>query len=383
MYMSRCQHFVRSFTFRYTILTLLVILAGCAEAVPQDVVEAIESIDRDLMNLRAAELSPDDYTRFAHQWMALKTRVQAEEDLIHWPWEPNDLDIALRRLQEEGIQTVARITDQRKSQRQAAENKLTSVEDRFQILTAQVGAIDSRLVLGQQLVETDLLVKQARAFFEEGQYERSIGASEKAGQLLVSQTAVLSRELGRYADHGRIGRWQQMAKETIEWSRRHHTSAIVVSKADRVLTLYKNGQKVLSYSVRLGFNGIREKRYQGDGATPEGRYRIAGKRGQGQTQFYRALLLDYPNEEDRRRFQSARKTGLIPVSKGIGGQIEIHGVENELMAQTLGCVMLENPQMVYLYDRVEKGTPVTIVGALHEHNSVAQALASLGQQNNI
>jgi hypothetical protein len=351
--------------------------------VPQDVVEAIESIDQNLMDLRAAELSPGDYTRFAHQWMALKTRVQAEEDLIHWPWESNELELALRGLHEEGLQTVARVADQRKALRRTAEHKLTSVEDRFQILTVQVGAIDSRLVLGQQLVETDLLVKQARAFFEEGRFERSIEASDKAGRMLALQTSVLSSELGRYADHGRIGRWQQMAKETIEWSRRHHTNAIVVSKADRVLTLYKNGQKVLSYPVRLGFNGIREKRYQGDGATPEGRYRIAVKRGQGQTQFYRALLLDYPNDEDRRRYQSARKTGLIPASKGIGGQIEIHGVDNELMAQTLGCVMLENSQMVYLYDRVEKGTPVTIVGALHEHNSVAQALASLGQRNNI
>lgn len=365
------------------VLVLWVILAGCAEAVPQDVLEAIESIDRDLMDIRAAELSPDDYARFAHQWMALKTRVQAEEDLIHWPWEPNDLDMALRRLQQDGVETVARVTDQRKSLRQAAENKLTSVEDRFQILTVQVGAIESRLVLGRQPVETDLLVKQARAFYEEGRFERSIEASDKAERMLVSQTSVLSRELGRYANQERIGRWQQMAKDTIEWSRRRHASAIIVSKADRVLTLYKNGQKVLSYPIRLGFNGIREKRYQGDGATPEGRYRIAGKRGQGQTQFYRALLLDYPNEEDRRRFQSARKTGQIPASKGIGGQIEIHGVENELMAQTLGCVMLENPQMVYLYDRVGKGTPVTIVGALHERNSVAQALASLGQPNNI
>lgn len=381
--MNRTQHLMYSLASGCAFLVLVVTLTGCTDAVPQDVVEAIESIDRDLMDLRAAELSPDDYARFAHQWMALKTRVQAEEDLIHWPWESNDLDLALRRLHEEGVQTVARVTDQREALRQTAESKLTSVEDRFQILTVQVGAIDSRLVLGQQLVETDLLVKQARAFFEEGQFERSIEASDKAGQMLASQAAVLSSELGRYADHGRIGRWQQMAKETIEWSRRHHTSAIIVSKADRVLTLYKNGQKVLSYRVRLGFNGIREKRYQGDGATPEGRYRIAGKRGEGQTQFYRALLLDYPNEEDRRRFQSARKTGLIPASKGIGGQIEIHGVENELMAQTLGCVMLENPQMIYLYDRVEKGTPVTIVGALHEHNSVAQALASLGQRNNI
>jgi len=381
--MTKYQRLIYSLAAGYAFLVLVAILTACTDAVPQDVVEAIEAIDRDLMELRAAELAPDDYSRFAHQWMALKARVQAEEDLIHWPWESNELDLALRGLYEEGVQTVERVTDQRKALRQTAEHKLASVEDRFQILTDQVGAIDSRLVLGQQLVETDLLVKQARAFFEEGQFERSIEASDKAGQMLISQTTVLSSELGRYADHGRISRWQQMVKETIEWSRRHRTSAIVVSKADRVLTLYKNGQKVLSYPVRLGFNGIREKRYQGDGATPEGRYRIAGKRGQGQTQFYRALLLDYPNEEDRRRFQSARKTGLIPASKGIGGQIEIHGVENELMAQTLGCVMLENAQMVYLYDRVEKGTPVTIVGALHEHNSVAQALASLGQRNNI
>jgi len=372
-----------SFASGCAFFVLVVVLTACTEAVPQDVVEAIESIDRNLMDLRAAELAPDDYSRFAHQWIALKARVEAEEDLIHWPWEPNELDLALRKLYEEGIQTVARVADQRKVLRETAEHKLTAVENRFQVLTDQVGAIDSRLVLGQQLIETDLLVKQARAFFEDGQFERSIEVSDKAGQMLTSQATVLSNELGRYADHGRIGRWQRMAKDTIAWSQRHHTSAIIVSKADRVLTLYKNGQKVLSYPVRLGFNGIREKRYQGDGATPEGRYHITGKRGQGQTQFYRALLLDYPNEEDRRRFHSARKTGLIPASKGIGGQIEIHGVENELMAQTLGCVMLENAQMVYLYDRVEKGTPVTIVGALHEHNSVSQALANLGQRNTI
>jgi hypothetical protein len=50
------------------------------------------------------------------------------------------------------------------------------------------------------------------------------------------------------------------------------------------------------------------------------------------------------------------------------------------MAQTLGCVMLDNPQMALLYDRVAKGTPVTIVGALYEQNSVALALATLDDQ---
>jgi hypothetical protein len=43
----------------------------------------------------------------------------------------------------------------------------------------------------------------------------------------------------------------------------------------------------------------------------------------------------------------------------------------------LGCVMLENPQMAALFERVNNGTPVTIVGALLEQNSVARALAHL------
>ena len=352
-------------------------LSGCVEAVPQDVIEAVEIIDRDLIELRAAEFSPTDYTQFAHQWMALKTRVQADEDLIRWLWEPNDLEVALRRLQEEGSHTVVRLKKERESLRRSAEDKIARVEDRFRMMTLQVSAIDSRLVLEQKPVETDLLMKQAHAFYEQGRYDRSLDASDRAAQNLATQAAALSSEFGRYADRDRINRWQQIAKDTITWSRIHRTSAIVINKADRVLTLYRNGQKILSYPVRLGFNGIREKRYQGDGATPEGRYRISSKRGQGQTQFYRALVLDYPNEDDRRRYQLGRKTGQIPPSRAIGGQLEIHGVENELMAQTLGCVMLDNPQMALLYDRVEKGTPVTIVGALHEQNSVALTLAML------
>jgi lipoprotein-anchoring transpeptidase ErfK/SrfK len=347
------------------------------EAVPQDAVKAVENIDRDLMELRAAEFSPADYTRFAQQWMALKARVQADEDLIRWPWEPNDLEVALRRLQEEGSRTVTRLTKERESLRQSAEDKIARVENRFRMMTLQVSAIDSRLVLGQKSDEIELYMKQAHTFYEQGRYDRSLDASDLAAQNLATQAAVLSSELGRYADRDRISRWQQMAKGTITWSRIHQASAVVINKADRVLTLYRNGHQVVSYPVRLGLNGIREKQYQGDGATPEGRYRISSKGGQGQPQLYRALVLDYPNKDDRRRYQLGRKSGQIPASRGIGGQIEIHGVENELMAQALGCVMLDNPQMALLYNRVAKGTPVTIVGALHKQNSVALTLATL------
>ena len=378
---NHCPRLITRVFLGWGAVALVGSVSGCMEAVPQDVVQAVENIDRDLMKLRADEFSSTDYTQFSHQWMALKARAQADEDLIRWPWEPNDLEVALRRLQEEGSRIVARLTVERDSLRRSAEDKIDQVENRFRMMTLQVSAIDSRLLLGQKPDEVELLMKQARARYEQGQYIQSLDASNRAAQNLTMQSAVLSRELGRYADRNRINRWQQMAKGTITWSRVHRTSAIVINKADRVLTLYRNGQKVLSYPVRLGSNGIREKRYQEDGATPEGRYRISSKGRQGQTQSYRTLVLDYPNNEDRRRYEIERKKGQISASRAIGGQIEIHGVENELMAQTLGCVMLDNPQMALLYGRVAKGTPVTIVGALHEQNSVAMTLATLDDRN--
>ena len=362
---------------RWGALALVGSLSGCVEAVPQDAIEAVETIDRDLIELRAAEFSPTDYTQFADQWIALKVRVQADEDLIRWPWEANDLEVALRRLQEEGSRTVVRLTKERESLRRSAEDKIARVEDRYRMMTLQVGAIGSRLELEQKPDAIDLLMKQAHVLYQQGRYDRALDASNRAAHNLATYAALLSNELGRYADRDRITQWREMAKATISWSRTHRTSAIVINKADRVLTLYRNGHKVLSYPVRLGFNGVREKRYQGDGATPEGRYRISSKGRQGQTQLNRALVLDYPNEDDRRRYEVGRKTGQIPASKAIREQFTIHGVEDELMGQTLGCVMLDNPQMALLYDRVEKGMPVTIVGALQEQNSVALTLVTL------
>jgi lipoprotein-anchoring transpeptidase ErfK/SrfK len=358
-------------------LTLCASLAACVETVPPEMVEAIESIDRDLLDLRAAEVAPRDYAAFAHQWVTIRSRVEAEEDTIRWPWEPNDLEEALRELRAEGAKTVARLAEQREAERRAAAQQLADVEDRARMIAAQVSAIDSRVILAEKPVETDLLLKQAHAFYEQGHYQQSLNASDRASRHLAAQAGLLQRELGRYASPDRIAQWQRMARETIEWSKKHRSSAIVISKAERSLTLYRGGHKVLSYPVRLGFNGIKEKRYQGDGATPEGRYRIAGKRGRGQTQYYRALLLDYPNQEDRRRFTHDRKSGKIPAFRDIGGQIEIHGVDNELMAQTLGCVMLQNPHMAALFERVDPGSPVTIVGTLLENNSVARALVNL------
>ena len=141
------------------VMALVGSASGCVQAVPQDVVEAVENIDRDLLKLRADEFSSTDYTQFSHQWMTLKARAQADEDLIRWPWEPNDLEVALRQLQEEGLRTVARITKERESRRRSAEDEIAQVENGFRTMTPKVNASDSRFLLGEKPDKIELLVK--------------------------------------------------------------------------------------------------------------------------------------------------------------------------------------------------------------------------------
>lgn len=358
---------------------ILLALPGCMQKVPSEVVEAIESLERQLVESQGAEYAPEVYGRFVKHWVALRGQLQAAEDEIVWPWESNPLLVSLQKVRDEGEEAMAQSRSQRETRRLETETRLAFLEGRLRTFNSRIDEMGSRVVLGRKPVETALLLHQARTFFDQGLYDRSVHVAQQAAGMMEVQTAVLTTTLGHYADERRIHAWRRMAQQTIEWSRVHHTAAVVVSKADRRLTVYRNGRQILSYPVRLGYNGILEKRYQGDGATPEGQYHIIRKRDRGQTQFYRALVLNYPNGEDRRRFQQARHTGRIPADAFIGGQIEIHGGDDILMNQTLGCLMLENWQMDAIFRVVEQGTPVTIVGAVQLTNSIAMALAGLDQ----
>ena len=378
--MSRLDHICRIVT-RFTLVALLSMsLGGCVETVPEELVEAIESLDRDLTTLRASDVNPEAYSKFSRQWIALKSRVRSEENIVRWPWEDNELETDLEALQVEGTQLVSDVNSRIQAQRTTAETKLAKIEQRLRLMNTRVGDIGSRVVLGEHPLETEVHVKQARLFLEQGHFEHSIQASERAGKILLTQTALLTNELGRYADDDLIAAWRESAQRTIDWSRTHRAQAIVISKADRVLTLYKNGRKVLTYPIRLGSRGIRAKQHYGDGATPEGGYRIQRKRGPGQTPYFRALILDYPNIDDRRRFEEAQKAGLIPKSQHMPGLIQLHGIAQGISDQPYGSIVLDNPQIARLFDHVAVGTPVNIVGALESQNSISLVLADLGDQ---
>ena len=151
---------------------------------------------------------------------------------------------------------------------------------------------------------------------------------------------------------------------------------VLVLKEKNTLVLLSKGAAARAYDAELGANAIALKQRQGDRATPEGRYRVVAKKDF--SRYHRALLLDYPNAEDRARFAAARRRGEIPQDAGIGGLIEIHGEGGRGQNWTDGCVALSNHDMDDLYRRVDVGTRVTIVGGDGRDGAFSDLLARVG-----
>lgn len=134
---------------------------------------------------------------------------------------------------------------------------------------------------------------------------------------------------------------------------------IVVKKGKRRLLLYHDCELFKTFPIDLGDNPKGPKIHQGDMRTPEGLYRIVEKKDRGRTKYHLALLLNYPNERDRLRFEKALREGKVPNGQGIGGLIEIHG-EGRGEDWTQGCIALHNQHMGDLFKNVPLGTPVWI-----------------------
>lgn len=112
--------------------------------------------------------------------------------------------------------------------------------------------------------------------------------------------------------------------------------------------------------------GVKKK--MGDKATPEGMYKIINK-FYG-TKYNNALLLDYPNPDDKERFLTEKSKGIIPHNAKIGGGIEIHGSGGKGVDWTEGCIALADSEMEVIFRIATIGTPVTIVGSMRSINQV-------------
>jgi lipoprotein-anchoring transpeptidase ErfK/SrfK len=200
------------------------------------------------------------------------------------------------------------------------------------------------------------------AFIANGEYEEACGLAQLSATEAELACSRAIPHAARFVESEQVRQWQHWVDETITWSRTQGRPAVVVYKEKNVLKLYDDGRLIKTYAADMGRNSIYPKRRAGDAATPEGRYHITKKKSHGNSKYYMALLLDYPNSDDRRRFESAKHRCEIPGWVKLGDNIEIHGDGGRGADWTLGCVALSNDNIRELSSRVEIGTPVTIVG---------------------
>ncbi len=158
--------------------------------------------------------------------------------------------------------------------------------------------------------------------------------------------------------------WEKWIDMTINESKRNRDYSIIIDKVSRKFYIYQNGIKKYEFEAELGRNWVGDKRSRGDMATPEGRYKITKKFESNKTKYYKALLLNYPNDEDLQNFRREIASGSLPASSRIGELIEIHGNGGKGIDWTEGCIALTDSEMDIIYKIVKVGTPVTIVGSM-------------------
>ncbi|HNR42483.1 MAG TPA: L,D-transpeptidase family protein [Bacteroidales bacterium] len=207
-----------------------------------------------------------------------------------------------------------------------------------------------------------LLLKEAEIAFSREEY---LHANTKIVDAEHFLTESLNNATGNLEDYFRsYPIWRQWVDKTISDSRRNKSYSIIVDKYARKCHIYYNGIRQHVYDVELGKNWVGHKRIKGDKATPEGMYKVIRKLGSGRTKYYKALLLDYPNEEDKAEFRRDLETGVLPPTAGIGGLIEIHGRGGRGIDWTDGCIALTDWEMDVVFRLAGEGTPVTIVGSM-------------------
>ena len=178
---------------------------------------------------------------------------------------------------------------------------------------------------------------------------------------------------------------------------------IVVDKNKYILAVYgRSGKMLASYPAGYGLNPDGGTKLQsGDNRTPEGLYyvnEILSMDASHDSESYRKLKrmngifftardghckygtdldlgfdvygprffgIDYPNENDKKRYENNLRAGLLKgKNPGIGGGIAIHGNNDSPSVghkSSSGCVRLYNKDLLELERYIVLGTPVIIL----------------------
>jgi hypothetical protein len=256
------------------------------------------------------------------------------------------------------IQSLERATEFESGLRSSLDSLMNEISN-FQYLFDKLPVPDS---IRADNSRGQLLLSEAKIAYERGQYmlssEKLTISADYFYKSYKHAKELLLVYFKNYPD------WQEKAKQNIIYSANTNSYTILADKFSRLCFVYYRGKIKYTFNFELGRNWIGYKRYKGDKATPEGHYKVISKKEGPHTKYYKALLLNYPNETDSRRFNMDKKNGSLLKSAEIGSLIEIHGNGGKGIDWTDGCIALINADMDIIFKLAQKGTMVTIIGSL-------------------
>ncbi len=206
-----------------------------------------------------------------------------------------------------------------------------------------------------------MLLSESKIAQENGKLKEAEILFKKADIYINHANSAAGKMLREYFND--YSKWKNMTNDAIAASRGGN-KVILVDKVAHVLYVYQSGKAIRSFDAEFGPNWMAHKERNGDKATPEGNYHVTKEKTGGSTIYHKALLLDYPNADDRRNFAQKKKQGLLSRSAGIGSLIEIHGNGGRGFHWTSGCIGLRDKDIDDLCRLVGSGTRVTIVGSI-------------------
>jgi hypothetical protein len=216
--------------------------------------------------------------------------------------------------------------------------------------------------INRKFTRGKMTLTEGRLAYDKKEFLTANEKINNASRLVGESFAFAGNLLSGYFKNYR--QWISWSDTLINESKEKGTRFILVEKLTKKCYLYENGQIIATFQAELGPYWIGNKRFKGDKATPEGIYKITKKLEGKDTKYYKALLLDYPNEEDKQRFEEEKQKGTLPRSADIGSMIEIHGGGGKGTDWTNGCIALTNGNMDVLFPLVDLETQVVIVGSL-------------------
>jgi hypothetical protein len=322
-----------------------------------------KSVVSDPQNIQLLKQAENKYDSALYLWKQENTRWILSRDFSKTKALANRAEILAQEAKSAGLKDKSNIRLQLSVAIDSIEKSINYYRPLWKMLPVQ-GPENKRYE------KALMLFSEAKLAYKNKDYQTSQQKLINASTTMNAATQTLESTLKNY--FLQYAQWQEMVQKTIQASKKD--KAILIDKFAAKCHLYKKGKLIKSYNVEFGLNWIGDKRREGDKATPEGYYKITRKKKGSETVYHKALLLNYPNEQDRARFDAEIKSGTLPKSTRIGGLIEIHGGGGRGVHWTDGCIALTDSEIDVIYDFTSINTPITIVGSMVNLNEIKLSL---------